>query len=245
MLGIIKGDIRYDELSKMVDSVISSELCDFLNIDSLLLPFNGIDEYYNIKQSNLNLLDILKENDIKTIFVGNANNKLKELCNVKNIKLYELLKMPEFVIDNAFLTAIGLVAYLNQKSLAITDQKILIIGFGNIGFELAKVLKAYKCEFSVYPNTSEEEKFVRLLGYKIADFNDFDIAVNTIPRILEWDYSIFKTKRVIDVASAPYGFDINEIYKNDIKYEIVSAIPSKFAPTSAAIIIKKHIANLL
>ncbi|MDE6584875.1 MAG: hypothetical protein K2K15_05675, partial [Anaeroplasmataceae bacterium] len=78
MLGIIQGDIRYEALSKMLPSKLSSELYDFIGIDSLLLPFSGIDENYNIKQSKLNLLDILKENSIKTIFVGNANNKLKE-----------------------------------------------------------------------------------------------------------------------------------------------------------------------
>ena len=64
MLGIIKGDIRYEALAKMLPSVLSGELYDFIGIDTLLLPFGGIDEYYNIKQSKLNLLDILKENDI-------------------------------------------------------------------------------------------------------------------------------------------------------------------------------------
>ena len=113
MLGIIKGDIRYEALAKMLPSVLSGDLYDFIGIDTLLLPFGGIDEYYNIKQSKLNLLDILKENDIKTIFVGNANSRLKEVCSHKNIRLIELLQELDFIIPNAKLTSMGIIDYLS------------------------------------------------------------------------------------------------------------------------------------
>ena len=58
MLGIIKGDIRYEYLSFEGEYIISNELVDFYNIDELLLPFGGIDEYYNIKGSSINLRSI-------------------------------------------------------------------------------------------------------------------------------------------------------------------------------------------
>lgn len=245
MLGIIKGDARYEELSKQMESIFSSELFDFIGVDALLLPFGGIDEYYNIKQSSLNLLDILKENDIKIIFVGNANKKLQELCQVKNIRLVELLKDKEFVKENAFLTAMGLIHFLNQERFVISDKRVLIIGYGYIGHALAELLKAYHCEFYIYPNQELEEKYISLNGYPLADFKNFDIAVNTIPSILDWDYECFKDKRIIDVASFPYGFDINKIYEYGIKYDVFGAIPSKFSPASAGKLIKKHIEKFL
>ncbi|MDE6407218.1 MAG: hypothetical protein K2K48_01575 [Anaeroplasmataceae bacterium] len=241
MLGIIKGDIRYEVLAQLMSAKLSSELYDFLDIDVLLLPFGGIDEDYNIKQSKLNLLDILKENAIKTILVGNANSKLKELCEQKNIKLIELLKDYRFVIPNAKLTSMGIIDYLSRKNLAVSDQKVLIVGFGNIGFTLAELLKANDCSFSIYPTNEAEEKYAHLLGYSITDFKDYDVLINTVPYNLDWDYASLRGKRIIDVASAPYGFDINKIYEYGICYEIVSAIPSKFAYASAANIIKKYI----
>ncbi|MDE6661053.1 MAG: hypothetical protein K2J93_04475 [Anaeroplasmataceae bacterium] len=67
--------------------------------------------------------------------------------------------------------------------------------------------------------------------------------INTVPYNLDWDYSKLTDKRIIDVASAPYGFDINKINDYKIQYEIVGAIPSKFAYISAANIIKKYIEN--
>lgn len=241
MLGIIKGDVRYEALAKLMPAILSSELYDFLDIDVLLLPFGGIDESYNIKQSKLNLLNILQENDIKTILVGNANTKLKKLCEERKIHLIELLKDYRFVIPNAKLTSMGIIEYLNKKDLAVCDQKIVIIGFGNIGFTLAELLKANDCTFSILPMNEIEEKYMYLLGYNQKDIKEHDIIINTVPFNLDWDYSKLKGKRIIDVASAPYGFDINKINEYDIHYEIVSAIPSKFAYISAANIIKKYI----
>lgn len=241
MLGIIEGDIRYEALAKLMPAKLSGKLSDFLDIDALLLPFGGIDENYNIKQSQLNLLDILKENDIKTILVGNANNKLKEVCLKKNIRLFELLKDLDFVIPNAKLTSMGIVNYLSTGNSAVSDQKICIVGFGNIGFTLAELLKANDCSFSIYPMNEIEEKYVRLMGYSVSNLEDYDILINTVPKNLNWDYESLKSKRIIDVASAPYGFDILKINELGIRYEIVSAIPSKFAYESAANILKKYI----
>ena len=79
----------------------------------------------------------------------------------------------------------------------------------------------------------------------MADFKEFDIIINTIPKVLDWDYSIFKGKRIIDVASSPYGFDIEKINDMGLRYEIVAAIPSKFAHISAANILKKNIEKYL
>lgn len=241
MYGIIKGDARYEELASMLPSIISSDLCDFLNIEGLILPLAGIDDYYNIKQSNINLLDIIRENDIKTIVVGNANSRLKELCFQKNIQLIELLKDSDYVKENAFLTAMGIISFLSSNHLSISDMKILILGYGNIGYYLAKLLKAYQSSFQIFGSNEIEKKYIALEGYPLADFKDFDIAINTIPANLDWDYSKFIHKRIIEVASRPYGFDIKKLEDLQIQYEIVSAIPAKYASFSAAKIIKEVI----
>ncbi len=245
MLGIVKGDARYGILAKMLECSISSELCDFIGLDALLLPLGGIDDYYNIKQSNLNLIDILKENDIRSIIVGNANNKLKDLCFQKNIRLLELLKNQEYVRANARLTAEGIISYLSTDNISIKDQKIMILGYGNIGYYLAELLKAYQAEFQIYGSSKMEEKYIALAGYSLADFQDFDVVINTIPAQLPWDYTKWQGKRIIEVASSPYGFDIEKLMAHDVKYEIVSAIPAKYSPVSAAKILKNTLEKWL
>ncbi|MDE7264616.1 MAG: hypothetical protein K2N64_08150 [Anaeroplasmataceae bacterium] len=155
--------------------------------------------------------------------------------------MIELLKDWRFVLPNAKLTSMGIIDYLSCGDYAVSDQKILIVGFGNIGFTLAKLLEANDCRFSIYPMSGEEEKFIHLLGYSVADFKEYDVIINTVPKNLDWDYNALQKKRIIDVASQPYGFDIEQIERHKIRYEIVSAIPSKFAYASAANIIKKYI----
>ncbi|MDE6013822.1 MAG: hypothetical protein K2G50_02625 [Anaeroplasmataceae bacterium] len=218
MLGIIKGDTRYEALSMMFESKISNELCDFYGIDGLVLPLAGIDDHYNIKQSSLNLLDILNMNDIEYIVVGKANDKLKELCLKKNIYLLELLKEPEYVMENAALTAEGLLPYLSTKDLSIKDQRFLILGYGNISYYLAKLFKAIGAEFQIYPVNELEKKFLLLEDYKLADFKDFDVVINTIPKEQDWDYEKFRGKRIIEVSSFPYGFDIEKLTDLGIRY---------------------------
>lgn len=244
LLGIVKGDIRYDYLSKLIPSIISSELSDFLDIDALLLPFGGIDDAYNIKQSSLNLIDILKENSIEVIFTGSANEKLKELCAMKGIELVEFLKLDSFVIPNAKITAIGIIDYLQTQQLAISDQRIILMGYGNISVMLAKLLNAYGTEFVVYTPDKLEEKFAKLEGYTTVSLEDCVgeyCIINTIPKNYVGDYTLFSNKRIIDVASEPFGFDVEALQALGVRYEIYRAIPSKFAPASAAKILKRMI----
>ena len=68
--------------------------------------------------------------------------------------------------------------------------------------------------------------------------------INTIPENLEGDYRLFSGKKILDVASSPYGFDIDQIHQLGIDYEIYSAVPSKFAPNSAAKIIERMIKSI-
>lgn len=246
MIGIIKGDVRYTYLSQMLgDAVSSDSLKDFYNIDRLVLPLGGIRADYTIKQTELNLKDILNVNRINAIYTGNANKELTELCRERHIRLYEMLKDHAFVMENAELTAKGLIYYLHGGSRELSEYHILVLGYGNIGYYLCKLFKALGTEFGVYTENKLEEKYLRLEGYsKAEEINgQYDIIINTIPQNVKVNYPSLTGVRVVDVASPPYGFDIDEIMKYGISYEIVSAIPSKFAPASAARIIKKFLEN--
>ena len=132
MIGIIKADARYNYLHKLIDnSILSNDVLDFYNVDVLILPFKGIDEDGYIYGTKIKLAEILKNNCIKRIIVGNANNILKELCD-KDIEIIELLKKDDFIKDNAFLTAKGCINYISNGASDISEFKILILGFGYI-----------------------------------------------------------------------------------------------------------------
>lgn len=247
MIGIIKGDVRYTYLSQIIDdNILSNQLQDFYNIDSLILPFQGVNSDLIIKGTDINVLDIIRNNSIKSIITGNANKELATICKQYNIKLFEMLKDNRFVSENAMLTAKGLLYLIHQKDIELSDLSILILGYGNISYHLAKLLRVLNADFEIYSENSMEEKFIILEGYKYISSvdKDYDIVINTIPSNIKLDFNRLKKSRVIDVASPPYGFNIDDIIKNNINYEVISAIPTKFASLSAAKIIKKFLENI-
>lgn len=241
MLGIIKGDNRYKYLKEFYSCILSDDLHELYNIDYLLLPFKGIDSLGIISGTSIFLEDILKQNSIRMIFVGHISNKLIELQNKYGFKIYELLIDDTFVKENAFLTAKCIITHLSNSDLEIADYSYLILGYGNISFYLAKLLKAYNAYPSVLTFNSLEKKYASLENYKcITDIKkNYDIIINTIPSNLDLNYSMLINSRVIDVASYPYGFNHNDIDKYKINYELLAGLPSRYAPASAALLIKK------
>lgn len=230
MIGIVKSDNRFKELSKCVNSIYSDELVDFFNIDILVLPIKGIDSNGFIN-NHLNIIDILKNNKIKRIITGLANDYLKELSREYSIELTILMNERSFVDGNSRLTALGIYSYLlNNKKL---NKDIIIIGFGNISFYLASLFKLFNIKFSIYTPNIIEQKFVKLLNYNnIDNVYDGSLLINTIPKNLDWDYKKLIGMDILDVASCPYGFDMLKL-SDGTRYEILSNIPALFYPFEA------------
>ena len=242
MLGIIKGDIRYDYLHKLVnDSVLPNDLLDLHNIDELLLPIAGVNDDLSIRQTSINLEDILKQNSIKTIYTGNISNKLKNICQLYNVKLINFMS-GNYIIENAKLTAKGIINYLSNSDTDISELNVLLVGYGNIGYYLSKILDIYEVNHHILTFNDLEKKYIRLDNKNIENnLNgiNYDLIINTIPVNLEWDYENLKMTKIIDVASKPYGFDLDKIIENKINYYILSSIPSMYCPKTAATILKK------
>ncbi len=243
MVGIIKGDCRFDYLNKIIDdSIISNELKDFYNIDVLVLPFLGIKGDYIISGTDIDIRDILKNNSIRLIITG--KDKFGLLSSF-NIKVIELLHDEYFQALNGKLTAEGFINYFQNRFGSLLKYSYTIMGYGNIGVNLCKILDSLGASFSVVTNNLEERKQLILNNKCISDdIYKNDIIINTIPCVYKYDINRLKSIKIFDLASPPYGFDVVDMDKYDIDYEICGAIPSKFDAMYAAIIIKKIIENV-
>lgn len=101
----------------------------------------------------------------------------------------DLLKDPFYLADNAAITAeaaLGLI--LSNLSCAITDGKILIIGWGRIGKCLTHQLTHLNAPLSVYARKPEDRALLRSLGYhpvtpeELAEtLPEYRCVVNTAP----------------------------------------------------------------
>lgn len=101
----------------------------------------------------------------------------------------DLLKDPFFLADNAAITAeaaLGLI--LSSLSCAITEAKILILGWGRIGKCLTHQLAHLNAPLSVYARKPEDQALLRSLGYHPIRSEElgrmlpeFRCVVNTVP----------------------------------------------------------------
>lgn len=108
----------------------------------------------------------------------------------------DLLKDPFYLADNAAITAeaaLGLI--LSNMRCAITEAKILILGWGRIGKCLTHQLAHLNAPLSVFARKPEDQALLRALGYQpitaseLADaLPEFRCVINTVPaQILSQD----------------------------------------------------------
>ncbi len=248
VVGIIKGDNRFTYLNKMIkNSILSDQIEDFYDIDILIIGFSGIDKNHYILGTGINLDKILENNNIKYIVTGMSNNELDKLAKMYCFNVIELMKDEGFVKDNAFLTAIGIINYLQKDDLNIASRSYLVLGYGNISFYLINLFKAYKVSYKIYPMNDFERKILSLNNEPITDtlYGTEDIIINTVPKNHSCDYNLLVGAKIIDVASYPYGFSSDKINEYNIDYKILSKIPSIYTPKSAAELVKKGINSIV
>ena len=196
-------------------------------------------------------INLLKPNQI--IFGGSIP---RELYAVNKIKLIDVLDNENVVWNNSVLTAEGLIAYIiNNTDFTINNAKILILGFGKCGTNIARVLAALSGRISVYDHTAIHLTQARALGYEgieekdiIHHIHKFDIIINTVPKEIfhEIHYSrIKKDCSLFEIASSPYGFNKDLANKYRLSLITCPGIPGATAPKTAGELIAKSIISYL
>ena len=192
--------------------------------------------------------DILRQVPRGTaVFAGKTEGGVAEACRRMDLKLFDYLKREELALDNAHLTAEGALGLLLQSPRALRGSRILIAGFGRIGRALAAKLVPLGAEVTVAARSAADRALARNMGcraVKIAGCaGNWDAVVNTVPRQLfgREEMASFGGARLIELASAPYGFDMSAGF--DVT--IASGLPGKTSPESGAKAIMDTIINIM
>lgn len=251
MIGIIKSnDERNYFLSKMIkDAIYSDNVNDFINIDVLIIPPLGCDSFLYCKNTNISLRNIVKNNEIKMIISGLNSKQLEDFTVEQGIKLITYLDKREVINDNARLTAEGLLRIIGSDlKTSLADNHFLILGYGYCAQAVINYLKPYNCKISVFAKDYHDKKNIFINNHSVKeDLNDlkgYDIIINTIPSVLinEKSFSsIDYDTKLYDIASYPYGFDLDYAKKHNYKVNVIPGIPGLIIPKSAALVIYKYL----
>ena len=132
---------------------------------------------------------------------------------------------------------------------------VLVTGYGRFGRALAKRLKALGADVWVAARREEQRLAARSDGMRAASLLELpalagrmDMVLNTIPaRVLGTEAlaALPKGAWLLELASAPYGFDRDAAARLGLNVEVLPALPARYAPQSAARALKQVSLELL
>lgn len=235
---------------------------EFRNVDAVVLPVAGIQKDGGIESIftgekivlGLKQLQLLTKKPI--VFSGIASDMLRTWCEQAELKLVELLERDDVAIYNSIPTVEGAIMLaIQQTDFTIHGSNCVVLGFGRVGFSMAKALKGLGANVKV--GVRRNEHFARAYELGLAPFyitdlesnvKDADIIFNTVPvMILTADVivQLRKTALIIDLASKPGGTDFRFADKRGIKSILALGLPGKVAAKTAGSILATVIVTQL
>lgn len=224
----------------------------------LPLPITRDGETINITKENISPLKIqtlvsaLKVGD--TVIGGKIKKELSDRLAEKGITVFDYYD-ENFVELNAVVTARALTALLSERKLTLNGKKTAVTGFGKCAKAICRLFYDNGTDFLVTARNENDVLLAKSMNYKSVKLDDFteelpsvDIIVNTVPaRILD-DRFLQKLKPgtvIVDIASAPFGVDINLAANYAVRVIRALSLPGKYLPCDAGIIIGRKVESFL
>lgn len=251
---IIGGDKR-QEILKRILSENSQEV--FHITDSAdLYALGNIESYSHV------ILPVPLSKDKERVYCVNSglNLRLEDLYNKllpdqtiysfcelpdKKLNYINLIKIPEFKLANAVLTAQGtLKLLLDNSDDYIFGKRALIIGFGDVARSVAELLCKTGLEVQITARNPKQIIVASLMGFNAVrlkpcenNLADYDYIFGTVPFnvLSENDVKSIKEKAVyFELASAPFSADRELFKKHKKHYVFGGALPGRFLPEASA-----------
>lgn len=178
------------------------------------------------------------------------------MAEAKELRLLSYAKSEAFLERNAALSAEGALAQaMGRTERALMDMAVLVTGYGRFARALARRLGALGAEVWVAARRGEQRLTALSDGMRAVSFDalpevagHMDMVLNTVPaqvlgtQVLE---RLPKGTWLLELASAPYGFDRAEAEAMGLRVEVLPALPARYAPSSAAHALKQVCVELL
>ncbi|MCL2620752.1 MAG: NAD(P)-binding domain-containing protein [Defluviitaleaceae bacterium] len=247
---ILKDDRRYEYTEKYLETkgYIFDESIKPKNLDFIIFPF--IQEVKQDLYDDTYFKELGKE---VQIFSGVRSDYLTKKCEKHALKYNVMMEDAGVICENAVPTSEGVIAYIvNNMVTTISGSRILVIGYGNCGRDLAKRLKSLDANVHALVRGEEKEKLayedaIKPIYLKELFLHEYDAIVNTVPSTVLSDEMLKMTNGVllIDIASKPYGFNMELAKSLNEKSNLLPGIPGKYAIKTAGEILGKYVHDIL
>lgn len=172
------------------------------------------------------------------------------------VHIIDILKRPEFLAQNAALTAeCALGVLIEQSETAIFKSRALVCGWGRIGRVLALRLAALGAGVTVAARAALDRAEARALGLGACDYGELEselggyaFIINTVPARVLTDAMlclVSENALILELASPPGGFDRSLAANVGLRAVYAPGLPGKLAAKSAAELLKAEIYDIL
>ncbi len=225
---------------------------DFTSFDTVIFPLpttrDGVLINNTLSEDKIKITDITDKLQSQKILCGNYS--------FEDFVFTDYGKDESTAILNAVPTAEGAIAVaIDNTPFTIWKSKCLVVGYGKIGKALSKRLNALSSDVTVSARRDKDFSYIESQGFKhietdnIEQFaHNYDIIFNTVPKQVITKNVLEKCKKdclLIELASSPYGIDINAAEELNLKVIKALGLPGKIAPDTAADILTKVIVKNL
>ncbi len=252
---VVGGDARQKELAALLAAEgyavrDADEASDASDMPSRAVIFPV--RYEGLKEKIVALNDINKENTSEPgsmIFAWSPDAGACEAAKARGYRVFDLAKDEALTVKNALLTAEGALSlFMTARDASVLGSRVLVLGSGRVAKCVCRVFSALGSNVTVAARRREALAWAELF-YKGAvpltqgeplgrEFlSSFDAVLNTVPaRVVPVD-ALSRGALYIELASPPYGVDIEAAKAVGVDVRLASGLPGKYAPVSAARII--------
>jgi len=157
-----------------------------------------------------------------------------------------------YIRDNALISAEGaLHAAMSRVDYTLRGALCAVVGYGRIGQELTRLLLATGATVHVIARREASRKLAASNGAQVFDLSEMTKAFcgvqmlfNTVPcRIIDCGHlqSLMPGALIMELASPPYGFELEKAQSLGFDAILESGIPSRYAPRTAARLLMDHL----
>lgn len=261
VVGFAKANFAVPVNKRTLDKI---KICKY---NVIMFPVSGVGDDFSVatdfddKKVVLYPDMLMDVNDRVLIFTGIKTKSLDLMLTYAGKDVIALMEDEEVKRQNSIPTVEGIIADLVENTdRTIDGSKIFILGYGHVGKELTKKLRALGAYLTVGVLEVDEFKAITESNLNISCvyttdkkvmqsvIHSCDAIVNTVPNlIMNEDYLrvMNKSAYLLDISSHPHGVDFKAANELQIKNKLYMGIPAKVAPKTSGQILVNKIESIL